>query len=66
MFKMIDEKAKFRVGSKVTNDYYPGVMFKIVSKHNELNGCMRYSIKDTALNGVGVKNEVRQKDLNKA
>ena len=62
MFAPKDEKAKFRVGSKVTYDTYPGSVFKIIKKLWEVNGSLRYVI----MNAEGALATVRQKSLDKA
>ena len=66
MFATPDQKFLFRVGSRVANDYYPGTVFRVVSKYTDSNGSARYVIKDPATNGLGFKNGVRQRDLRKA
>ena len=62
MFAPKDEKAKFRVGSKVTFDFHPGVVYKVVKKYWDANGTMYYTLDA----GGPVVTYVRQKDLNKA
>jgi hypothetical protein len=62
MFAPKDEKAKFRIGSKVTNDFYPGTVFKVTAKSWDVNGSLRYTIE----NRSECFTSVRQKDLNKA
>lgn len=62
MFAPKDEKAKFRVGSKVTFDFHPGVVYKVVKKYWDANGMMYYTLDA----GGPVVTYVRQKDLNKA
>lgn len=64
MFAPKDEKALFRIGSKVTHDYHPGVVFKVTKKNWEGNGALNYTIESLDQNGpilVGA----RQKYLNK-
>lgn len=64
MFAPKDEKAKFRVGSKVTFDFHPGVVYKVVKKYWDANGTMYYTLGD--FSGQAMVTYVRQKDLNKA
>jgi hypothetical protein len=66
-----NEKAKYRVGSKVTCDYYPGVDFKVHAKEWDLNGTLFYTIRDTRMDARGGStvpgpSGLRQKYLNKA
>lgn len=62
-----NEKAKYRVGAKVTCDYYRGVAFKVAAKEWDLNGTVLYTI---AVQGGCDNGEtyrgLRQKYLNKA
>lgn len=62
MFSPKDEKAKFRIGSKVTHDFHPDVVYKVVKKYWDANGMMYYTLDA----GGPVVTYVRQKDLNKA
>jgi hypothetical protein len=62
MFAPKDEKALFRIGAKVTHDFHPGEVFKIVKKYRDANGSLNYTIGNDLIQSVGV----RQKDLNKA
>lgn len=63
MFAPKDQKALYRVGSKVTNDYYPGVEYKVASKSWDGNGSLSYTL--TSADG-GRLAGVPQKALNKA
>jgi hypothetical protein len=62
MFAPKDQKALFRVGSKVTVDFLPaGNVFKVTKKIWDADGSLRYAI---VLSGNTIY--VRQKDLDKA
>jgi hypothetical protein len=62
MFAPKDQKALFRVGSKVTVDFLTeGKVFKVTGKIWDVNGSLLYKVTD---NGYTVF--ARQKDLNKA
>lgn len=60
MFAPKDQKAKFRIGSKVSYDYASGV-FKVISKSWGANGLLNYTVATTE----GETYFVREKDLNK-
>lgn len=63
MFAPKDQKAKFRVGTKVTHDDVGTTVFKIVSKSWDANGSLNYTIE-----GVDIDSRlmyIREKDLNK-
>jgi hypothetical protein len=59
MFAPKDEKAMYRIGSKVGSLYYPGTVFKVTAKNWEVNGTLRYTIENRSETYSGV----RQKDL---
>ena len=62
------EKALYRVGQRVTCDYYPGVEFKVTAKDWDcLNGTVCYSI-DAYLSMIvdHAHFGIKQKYLNKA
>lgn len=65
------QKAAFRVGQKVTCDYYPGIEFKVHSKEWDQNGTVFYTIRDTRMDARGGSKTagpsgLRQKYLKKA
>jgi hypothetical protein len=65
-----NEKAMFRVGQKVTCDYWPGVPFKIHAKEFGATGAVFYTIRDTRMDARGGSKTagpsgIRQKYLNK-
>ncbi len=65
MFAPKDEKALFRKGAKVTHDYHPNVVFKVVKKFWSGNGALEYNLESVTVDGpilVGA----RQKHMNKA
>ena len=59
----MDEKAMFRIGSKVTHDRHPGVVFKVIKK-NWRKGAVIYNVESLDPTGP-VLLGVRQDDLNK-
>ena len=60
-----NEKALFRLGSRVTCDYYPGTPFKVVAKQWELGGALTYAIQSLP-KGIELYTGVKAKYLNKA
>ena len=60
-----NEKALFRIGSKVGCDYYPGTKFKVVAKQWELGGALTYAIQSLP-KGIELYTGVKAKYLNKA
>ena len=62
------EKALYRVGQKVTCDYYLERTFKVERKEYELNGTLIYTLRDTDFDPQVVRfvGGLRQKYLNKA
>lgn len=59
-----DEKATFRIGSKVTHDYHPNEIFKVTKKHWSANGALEYSLEST--DGLVTMIGARPKLMNKA
>ena len=39
-----NQKAAFRINQRVTCDYYPGTVFKVVAKEWDINGTLFYTI----------------------
>lgn len=62
MFAPKDQKAKFRVGTKVFYEYNAGSVYKITRKDWSANGTLTYTIEGEA----GQERFVREKDLWKA
>lgn len=64
------QKAAFRIGQKVTCDYYPGTEFKVSAKEWDANGTVFYTL--WRMLGIGVFSRMdtvgglREKYLNKA
>jgi len=63
MFAPKDQKAKFRVGTKVTHDEAGDTVFKIVRKSWDANGVLNYTIEGVNINSRLMY--IREKDLNK-
>lgn len=59
------QKAKYRMGTRVTYDYLSGVKFKVVKKEWGMYGEVTYDIESLPM-GCELYRGVREKDLNKA
>lgn len=55
MFARKDEKAMFRIGTKVFCAYYPGTVYKVTKKEWDLNGVLFYSISNKTEDRNGLK-----------
>jgi hypothetical protein len=64
------QKATFRVGQKVTCDYYPNQIFKVVDKEWDQHGTLYYSIcrkvGTDKFDNFQAQTGLREKFLNKA
>jgi len=64
-----NEKALFRIGSRVKCDYYPGKVFKVSEKSWDYHGTVFYTLIETTPSWRGLPLQVgglKQKILNKA
>jgi hypothetical protein len=63
MFAQVQEKALYKVGQKVTCDYFPGVIYKVEKKDRDYNGTLIYTIR--SIDGAVRDSGLRQKYLNR-